>query len=353
MPIIPPIYQTPGTNFHDLNLDWILSQMKTMEQGWDEIRAEWNAEQEIIDQIPDNINAYFTAHGIPDVFTAAITNAVSGEATARQQADAALGTRIDNEITARQQADTGLSDRINAEQSARQTAVSGVQGNVDELAGVVSGHTTAIYNLSSALATETAQRTAQDTALDGRLTTVETAIVGLQGAVRLYPMEDPNAVHGSYAARNPGEIVDFATYTASENFRATVYPAAPYEMFSISNVQMGQAPCAMFLDEDNRVLASVSYTYQSGALQLGIYAVAPPNTAKILVQGNYRSSNPVGIKKYVFRGLVSPFARVMFGGETVPASSAIGYVWKYARRDYQDPVLSTVYPFEVYEWTQT
>ena len=28
----------PGTNFHDLNLDWLLDQMKQLREEWDEFR---------------------------------------------------------------------------------------------------------------------------------------------------------------------------------------------------------------------------------------------------------------------------------------------------------------------------
>ena len=34
--------QYPGTNFHDLNLDWLLSEMKKLREEWEE----WQAEHE-------------------------------------------------------------------------------------------------------------------------------------------------------------------------------------------------------------------------------------------------------------------------------------------------------------------
>lgn len=49
-------------------------------------------------------------------------NAVSAEATARQNADTSLGTRIDSEATARQNADSALGTRIDNEVTARQNA---------------------------------------------------------------------------------------------------------------------------------------------------------------------------------------------------------------------------------------
>lgn len=31
----------PGTNFHDLNLDWLLDQMKQLREEWDEFRSHY------------------------------------------------------------------------------------------------------------------------------------------------------------------------------------------------------------------------------------------------------------------------------------------------------------------------
>lgn len=31
----------PGTNFHDLNLDWLLDQMKQLREEWAEFLEEW------------------------------------------------------------------------------------------------------------------------------------------------------------------------------------------------------------------------------------------------------------------------------------------------------------------------
>lgn len=31
----------PGTNFHDLNLDWLLDQMKQLREEWDEFRSQY------------------------------------------------------------------------------------------------------------------------------------------------------------------------------------------------------------------------------------------------------------------------------------------------------------------------
>ena len=65
-----------------------------------------------------------------------IENAISNEATARTNADTALGTRIDNEAIARANADTALGERITNEATARanaDTALDSKIGNLNEL----------------------------------------------------------------------------------------------------------------------------------------------------------------------------------------------------------------------------
>ena len=41
-----PFYQTPGSNFHDLNLDWILTQVKNAVEEWTATKAEWDTTKE-------------------------------------------------------------------------------------------------------------------------------------------------------------------------------------------------------------------------------------------------------------------------------------------------------------------
>ena len=311
---VPPIYQTPGTNFHDLNLDWLLAQMKQLVE-------EWEAEEEIIDGLPAEINQYFVDNGVPQVITDAITTAVAGEATIRERDDGTLAGRCTS-----------------------------LESSVTTMQGTISTNSGNISTLQTGLSTETGARERADTALSGRCDTLDAAIALVSGPIRLNPKEDGGTQGAYFTAAIPGDTLDITSPTSSTNWYYKFYDADPYEIFSISNTVMATGTqCVMFLDANNVVLAVVpsTYTSSSTAIQVGMYAIAPPNTTKILVQGTYGLNYN---KKFVYRGMLSPYSRIMFGGAVLPGSAAANYVWMYQRADYQADASSPNYPFEQFLW---
>ena len=84
-------YQTPGTDFHDLNLDWLLNQMKqcltewaSVREDWDELRTDTNAFMAAIQEDWNTVKAYienyFTNLNVQDEINAKINAMVeSGE----------------------------------------------------------------------------------------------------------------------------------------------------------------------------------------------------------------------------------------------------------------------------------
>ena len=311
---VPPIYMTPGTNFHDLNLDWLLAQMK-------QLTEEWEAEEEIIDGLPAEINQYFIDHGLPATITSAISTAVDAEALIRSNADTTLAGRCTT---------------LETNAGTMQSAIAANAGNIS--------------TLQTGLANEITARGNADTALGARCTALEEAVDGLSGAIRLNPKEDGGTSGAYFTAATPGDTLDITSPASGTNWYYKFYDADPYEIFSVSNFLMASGTqCVMFLDANNVVLAVISSTYGSSstAIQVGMYAIAPPNTTKILVQGTYGSNYN---KKFVYRGMLSPYSRIMFGGGILPGSAAANYVWKYYRADYQQDESSPVYPFEQFKW---
>lgn len=351
---IPPIYETPGTNFHDLNLDWLISQMQDMSAGWAEMREDWQEEQATIDLIPEQINQYFQQEGIPTIFTNAIAAAVAVETGNREAADATLQGNISNEATARASADSDLGQRITNETTARESADNTLQGNIDTLAGRVTTNEGAISTLNTGLTNEATARAGADTELDARLDVVEAEIVNLGGVVKLDPTTTQGAVAGNYEHADPGTELDLTAYNPNNTYRAAVYPASPYEAFSINFMVI--APTIdpiVFLDANNVVLANVHNTHgsaSSSAPRYGAIVYAPRNTAKILVQSNFGTYSA---RKVCYRGVLSPYNRILFCQNITPTiASGKTPVFKYVRQDFTNEQQQISYPLEMFRWVE-
>ena len=105
---IPPLYQTPGTNFHDVNLDWIINQVKNCIAEWTETKAEWAATQEAWTEFQEYVRDYFANLDVDQ----AISDKIDAMA-----ADGSLLTLIQDTvaISAADQADDWLAEHITQE----------------------------------------------------------------------------------------------------------------------------------------------------------------------------------------------------------------------------------------------
>ena len=82
-------------------------------------------------------------------------------------------------------------------------------------------------------------------------------------------------------------------------------------------------------------------------MRIGEYLIAPPNTAKVIVQVNNGSRN----NRYMYRGMLSPYARLMFGGGAAPdVQTATALEFRYVREDYTNTAQNINYPFETFQW---
>ena len=61
--------QFPYTNFHDLNLDWLLKMMKDLELKWDQFTVDWDKD------VQEKVNQWLEEH--PEATTTVLDHSIS------------------------------------------------------------------------------------------------------------------------------------------------------------------------------------------------------------------------------------------------------------------------------------
>lgn len=149
----------PYTNFSQINLDWVLRQIKELTEWMN--RYFKDIRQDLDDEINNRIEG-----------DKALGERIDQEITDRTEADRKLQNNIDAEEAARKAADQQLQENIDAEEAAREAADTALGGRIDK---EIQDRTNADTALGQRIDTETAERKAADQQLHSNIDTEEAA----------------------------------------------------------------------------------------------------------------------------------------------------------------------------------
>lgn len=74
MPYGPFQHGWPYSNFHDLNLDWVLQTVRTLADEWKQVQTDWTTQQEAFDSLKNYIMDYFKNLDVQDEINEKINN---------------------------------------------------------------------------------------------------------------------------------------------------------------------------------------------------------------------------------------------------------------------------------------
>ena len=195
-----------------------------------------NTDEAALDSLTEIVAAFQEADGSLSGLIGANTTAINNEVSRATSAEATLTSNLATELTSRANADTTLQANIDAEATTRAAADTALQTAIDNevtartnadatLTTNVATNATAIATNAANLTTEIANRIAGDSALDGRLTSVETEMTATQtgaglstsgaySAIGVYDA-DTNATGGHYiggatSLANADKLLDLA-----------------------------------------------------------------------------------------------------------------------------------------------
>lgn len=156
----------PYTNFHEINLDWILDKVKQVYAAMSSFAAEWT--RKLDEETQARIDADEALNARVDQEIKDRTEADEAEAAARQEADEQLQDNIDAEQQRAEAAEKALDDKITAETERATAKENDLQ---QQITAEVNRATGAENTLDQKITAETSRATAREDELEGMIQT--------------------------------------------------------------------------------------------------------------------------------------------------------------------------------------
>lgn len=242
----------PGTNFHDLNLDWVINQVKMLTTEWITTRAEWTDTKAEWQQLYSFVSNYFANLNVTNEINAKIDAMIASG----QFMDIIRGTVED---TTRAQAASTTSQWL-ADHIVQET-------------GYVLDNTLSIANAA-----------ADAKAAGDKIAQVQHDVGEITGAFEVI-----NYSAGYYATNTLNAVVNVGSPSSSATWVCAAVQCSPGERFTVIAKGAGTARPWAFLDSDRRVL---SFCPTFGSVELHVLE-APQNAAWIVI-----NSNETGLVSY-------------------------------------------------------
>lgn len=156
----------PYTNFHEINLDWILDKVKQVYSAMSDFAAVWT--RKLDEETQARIDADEALNARVDQEIKDRTEADEAEAAARQEADEQLQENIDAEQQRAEAAEKALDDKITAETERATAKENDLQ---QQITAEVNRATGAENTLAQKITAETSRATAREDELEGMIQT--------------------------------------------------------------------------------------------------------------------------------------------------------------------------------------
>lgn len=245
----------PYTNFHEINLDWIIREMKKISGSVSDFARQWEKalqqetgeRQEADRQLQENIDAeQDRAEAAEEALGERIDQEIKdrqeadqAEQTAREESDKQLQANIDAEQARAEAAEKALDDKITAETERATAAESNLQ---EQITAEVNRATAKENELDQKITAETGRATAREDEIEDMITTETQRATAAEGALgdRIDGLE--GELEGVTGADSPFIRKDGSTTTTgkiplAQGGTSEVDPAAATDLVNLRSMQ--------------------------------------------------------------------------------------------------------------------